>query len=71
MDYQRVTDPEKIREYLGDADVVAFDFETAPGMQWRDDPAAALDAHKAGIAGISMSVKPGTAVAAAPAADSR
>ena len=62
MDYRMVTGPEEIREYLGDAQVVAFDFETAPQAEWRSDPLAALDAHQAEIVGISLSVAPGSGI---------
>ena len=62
MDYRKVTGPEEIREYLGDAQVVAFDFETAPQAEWRSDPLAALDAHQAEIVGISLSVAPGSGI---------
>ena len=58
----RVTAPEEIIEYIGDAKVVAFDFETAPTEGWREDPLAALDAHKAEITGVSLSVKAGTGI---------
>ena len=62
MEYKRVTDPEEIREYIGSAGIVAFDFETSPLFQWRDDPMAALDAHRSCIVGISLSVAPGTGI---------
>ena len=62
MDYQRMTNPEEIREYLESHKIVAFDFETSPELKWRADPMAALDAHKSDIVGISLSVEPGTAV---------
>ena len=62
MDYRMVTEPEGIREYIGDAEVVAFDFETAPLAEWRSDPTTALDAHKAEIVGISLSAAPGSGI---------
>ena len=62
MEYKRVTDPEEIREYIGSAGIVAFDFETSPLLQWRSDPMAALDAHRSCIVGISLSVAPGTGI---------
>lgn len=40
---------------------VAFDFETAPDAAYRDEPKAALDAHKAHIVGISFSAAEGDA----------
>ena len=62
MNYRLVTDPTEIREYIGDARVVAFDFETAPTEEWRGEEMAALDAHKAEITGVSLSVKAGTGI---------
>ena len=62
MNYRKVTDPEEIREYIGSATVVAFDFETSPLIQWRADSWAALDAHKSEIVGVSLSVEPGTGI---------
>ena len=60
--YQSVETLEKIQGYLGDAALIAFDFETAPLSEYRNVEKAALDAHKAHIVGISLSVKEGTAV---------
>ena len=40
---------------------VAFDFETAPDDAYREEPKAALDAHKAHIVGISFSAAEGDA----------
>ena len=60
--YTRATDPEEIRAYLEGKPHVAFDFETAPLPPWRDDPQAALDAHRADIVGVSLSVAPGTGI---------
>ena len=62
MDYRNIYTADAIREYIGDADIIAFDFETAPDDAWCDEPKAALDAHKAHIVGISLSVSEGTAV---------
>ena len=62
QDYKTVRSIADIEKYLGDATELAFDFETAATEQYRDDPFSALDAHKADITGISMSVKPGTAI---------
>ena len=47
MDYNIIYTSKEIRAYFGDAGIVAFDFETAPDDKWRDEPKAALDAHKA------------------------
>ena len=62
MDYNIIYTTNEIHTYIGDAGIIAFDFETAPDNRWRDEPKAALDAHKAHIVGISLSVKGGTAV---------
>lgn len=62
MDYRNIYTTDAIREYIGDAGIIAFDFETAPDDAWRDEPKAALDAHKAHIVGVSLSVSEGTAV---------
>ena len=62
MDYRCVTELYELQEYIGDAKVIAFDFETAPIDKYRDEKFAALDAHKSVIAGISFSVADGTAV---------
>jgi len=62
MDYRCITDMQQIRDYLNNTEAVAFDFETAPIPEYRADPQAALDAHKANIVGISLSVKEGSAI---------
>ena len=62
MNYRCETDLAAIKDYLQNAAVVAFDFETAPLLQYRDDPRAALDAHRACIVGISLSVAEGSAI---------
>jgi len=62
MDYNIIYANKEIHDYISGADVVAFDFETAPDDEWRDEPKAALDAHKAHIVGISLSVKEDSAV---------
>ncbi len=53
MNYACVTDLQRIKDYLQGAPVVAFDFETSPLLQYREDNRAALDAHRACIVGIS------------------
>lgn len=60
QDYKTVREIADIEQYIGNADVIAFDFETSPIDNYRDDEKAALDAHKADITGISLSVKAGT-----------
>jgi DNA polymerase-1 len=62
MDYRCTTTLKEIQAYLGDAALVAFDFETAPLEVFRDEDKAALDAHKAFIVGVSLSVAKGTAI---------
>ena len=54
MDYNLIYTPDELREYIKGAGVIAFDFETAPDDAWRDEPKAALDAHKAHIVGVSL-----------------
>lgn len=56
MSYTCVLSLKKIQEYLAGADVVAFDFETSPTEDYRSEERAALDAHKAAITGVSLSV---------------
>jgi len=41
---------------------VAFDFETAPDEQYRDEERAALDPHKAHIVGVSFSIAEGDGI---------
>lgn len=62
MEYRCETDLRAVKDYLQNAGVVAFDFETAPLLQYRDDPSAALDAHRACIVGVSLSVEAGTGI---------
>jgi len=62
MDYTCVKTLQEIRNYLGGAEIVAFDFETSPGDSHRNEEKAALDAHKAHIVGISFSVAEGSAI---------
>lgn len=61
QDYKTIRSVEEIDAYLGNATVVAFDFETAATDEYRDEEWSALDAHKSEIAGISVSVAAGTA----------
>lgn len=62
MNYKCVTTLKEIQNYLGGANIVAFDFETSPDEKYRNEEKAALDAHKASITGVSFSVSEGTAV---------
>ena len=58
--YKYTTNLAEVRKYLSGASVVAFDFETAPDNAYRNEERAALDPHKAYIAGISLSVEEGS-----------
>ncbi len=60
INYKMTTDLQVVADYLGDAVLIAFDFETAPQAAWRDDPKAALDPHRGVIVGVSLAVAAGT-----------
>jgi len=60
--YKLCTQIAEIREYLGRAKALAFDFETAPDEQYRYEERAALDAHKSHIVGVSFSVEENSAI---------
>lgn len=62
MSYSCVTTLKDIKAYLAGASLVAFDFETSPTKEYRDVERAALDAHKAEITGVSLSVAEGSAI---------
>ncbi|EFV00627.1 DNA-directed DNA polymerase [Pseudoramibacter alactolyticus ATCC 23263] len=62
INYRSITDMPSIRRYLAGVSPVAFDFETAPDNEYRKEPKAALDAHKAHITGVSFSVTEGDAI---------
>lgn len=62
MDYKCVTSIKEIKNYLADAKVIAFDFETAPVDAYRNEERASLDANKSMIAGVSFSVADGTGI---------
>ena len=62
MDYICVLTLKKIKDYLAGAAVVGFDFETSPTDDYRCEERAALDAHKAAITGVSLSVSEGSAI---------
>ena len=51
-----------VSEYLTGADVVAFDFETAPKDKYKHIPYAALDPYMSNITGVSFSKAPGDAI---------
>lgn len=61
-DYKCVTSVEGIKEYIGAATLVAFDYETSPDEAYRKEAWAALDPAKAHIVGCSFSVKEGTGI---------
>lgn len=61
QDYKTIRSAAEIDAYIGNATVLAFDFETAATDQYRDEEWSALDAHKSEITGISISVAAGTA----------
>ena len=60
--YKCITTVDGIREYIGNAKVVAFDYETAPDEIYRQEDRAALDAHKSHIVGCSFSVEEHTGI---------
>ena len=60
--YNCITSVEGIRNYIGNAKTIAFDYETAPDEAYRNEDKAALDAHKAHIVGCSFSVSEGTGI---------
>jgi len=62
MDYICVTALDELKEYLKGASIVAFDFETSPNDEYRNEEKSALDPHKAHIAGMSFSVSEGNAI---------
>ena len=62
QDYKTIRSVKELDAYIGNADIIAFDFETAATEEYREEDLSALDAHKADITGISLSVKEGTAV---------
>lgn len=62
MPYECTTDLARVAAFLRGAPAAAFDFETAPLPAFRTDARAALDAHRAQIVGISLSVSEGDAL---------
>ena len=61
-DYKAVTTVEEILDYIGDADVAAFDYETAQDDKYRDEDKAALDPAKSHIVTMSISVREHTGI---------
>ena len=62
QNYSTIREIADIEKYLGDAGIVAFDFETSATDTYRYEERSALDPHKSDITGISLSVKPDTGV---------
>jgi len=60
--YKSITTLLELQSYLTGAKVIAFDFETAPDVMYRNYEKAALDPHQAHIAGISFSVAEDNAI---------
>lgn len=60
--YRCVTSVQEIQQYIGDAAVVAFDYETAPNEPYRMEEKAALDPQKNHMIGCSFSVKEHTGI---------
>lgn len=60
--YRCVTSVQEIQQYIGDAAVVAFDYETAPNEPYRMEEKAALDPQKNHMTGCSFSVKEHTGI---------
>ena len=60
--YAIVTTVQGIRNYIGDHQIVAFDFETAPDDSYREDSRAALDPARSHIVGCSFSIAEHTGI---------
>ena len=60
--YRTAYTVQEVKDYIGGHEAVAFDFETAPDEQYRAQPLAALDPHRAHIVGCSFSVEEGTGI---------
>ena len=60
--YKLARNEQEILDYLDGAEVVGFDFETAPDNEYRSDPMAAIDPHKAYIVGVSFSREEGSGI---------
>ena len=61
-EYKLAKSTDEVRNYLNNADIISFDFETAPNDEYREEPMAAIDPHKSHIVGVSFSVKAGTGI---------
>ncbi len=60
--YKCVTSVQEIMDYIGDAKIIAFDYETALDEPYRNEEKAALDPHKSHIVGCSFSVEEHTGI---------
>ena len=60
--YRCVTSVQEIQQYISNAAVVAFDYETAPNEPYRMEEKAALDPQKNHMTGCSFSVKEHTGI---------
>lgn len=60
--YRCVTSVQEIQQYVSNAAVVAFDYETAPDEPYRMEEKAALDPAKSHIVGCSFSAKEHTGI---------
>ena len=61
-EYKLAKSTDDVKKYLENADIISFDFETAPDDEYRDEPMAAIDPHKSHIVGVSFAVKAGTGI---------
>lgn len=61
-EYKLAKNTDEVRDYLKNADIISFDFETAPNDEYREEAMAAIDPHKSHIVGVSFSVKAGTGI---------
>ena len=61
-EYKLAKSTDDVKKYLKNADIISFDFETAPNDEYRDESMAAIDPHKSHIVGVSFSVKAGTGI---------
>ena len=61
-EYKLAKSTDDVRNYLKNADIISFDFETAPNDEYREETMAAIDPHKSHIVGVSFSVKAGTGI---------
>ena len=60
--YRCVTSVQEIQDYICNAMVVAFDYETSPDEPYHTEEKAALDPHKSHIVGCSFSVEEHTGI---------